>query len=292
MSKLRPIEPWKLLPVNSTKLEQDVLKAHPVTSEVNNLIGRLGEIKYVDTPDSFIPWLILENGLIWAREYFTTDREALTHGLAINPIKGTKAAVVAIFSWFNYTNASARTADRALLHFAEFEADTGEIITNLTDIARIYRAMQYVIPVRNRFVRMFHGYDKPILYLSEGKTEDCFLNAPSGISYDELNLSKEVTGLYISFGRNYSDESEVPAHTLQEYRFTERFYRHTGQRDPEFPVMSQDFEKWFYPPRYFAIEGRAKVSTCEVLQPVATWDEMTWDSFTWNPKEIVDSHTN
>lgn len=290
MSNPRPIEPWKLLPVNATKLERDVLKANPITSEANDLIARLGAIKYIDTPDSFLPWLILENGLIWAREYFPTDRATLIAGLDINQIKGTKAAVASIFAWFNHTNASARTADRALLHFAEFEVDTGEVITNLAEIAQIYRAMQYVIPVRNRFVRLFHGYDKPILYLSEGKTEDCFLNAPSGIPYDGLKLSKETTGLFISFGRNYVDDLSEIEHIIQDYRFTERFYRHTGQRDPEFPVLSQDFEGWFYTPRYFAIEGQSRCSTVEVLQPVATWDEMTWESFAWNQLFIVDQH--
>jgi P2-related tail formation protein len=287
---MTPIEPWKLLPLNATKLERDLLRTLPISQEAQEVIARLDLLKYEDTPEEFLPWLIVENGLLWAKDFLGSDQEILEKGVIVNRLKGTPAAVKQILSWFGYDSTTVREADRPLLHFAEFEVDPGNIVEQLARIGQIYEALQHVIPVRSRFKRIFHGYDKKIFYMGESKLGEDFLNTPSGIDYDALGYHSRKTGLIVSFGRIHTDGVPARVFEVKDYRYTENFRRHSGQLDKGFPTLCEDFEGKFYDPRMSVIEMWSRVSTAMCLQPVANWSDMTWNDLIWNQKEILDSH--
>jgi P2-related tail formation protein len=284
------IEPWKLLPPNSTRLEIDLLKTPIVSEDAITFIGKLGDIKYNDTPEQFVPWLIVEHGLLWARDFLGSDAEVLEKGQIINKLKGTPAAVTAIMEWFGYDSASVREVDRPLVHFAEFQINAGEIIEQLSKIGQIYEALQHVIPLRSRFRRIFYGYDKRVFYLGESKLGEGYLNSSSGIDYDSLGHHDRKTGLVVSFGRTHTDG--VPERVLEpeDYYYKENFYRNSGQLERSFPILSEGFEGSFYNPRFSVYEGWGRVSTDKALQPVANWSEFSWEALGWYERIVLDSH--
>lgn len=275
------LEPWKLLPINASKLERDLLKVLPVPQAILDGVQMIGVRKVHDIPDSFVPWLVLEYGLVWMRDYLADDRVILEQGIELNQIKGTPASLKMVLSWFGYSNVTVREADRPLLHFAEFEIDPGEIIIDLDTIPNIFRAINEVKPARSRFRRIFHGHDKKVFYLSESKLNSEYLGHPSGISYDDLGRSPIKTELTISFGREHASICEELEFDLLDYYFKENFYRHHGHIDPSFPVLGQDFENDFYEPRLSVFENQQRAGTSIVLQPVATWGDMSWDNRSW-----------
>lgn len=275
------VEPWKLLPITASKLERDLLKILPVPQVILDGVQMIGIRKIHDIPDSFLPWLVLEHGLVWMREYLDDDRVILEQGIELNQIKGTPASLKMVLSWFGFESASVHEADRPLLHFAEFEIDPGDIIVDLDRIPGIFRAINEVQPARSRFRRIFHGYDKRLFYLCESKLNSEFLGHPSGINFDDLGRSPVKTELTVSFGREHASICAEENFDILDYYFKENFYRHNGHIDPAFPNLCEDFEGDFYEPRLSAFENQQREGTSIVLQPVASWDGMSWRNRSW-----------
>lgn len=283
----------RLLPISSTKLERDWLKVAPFASVLDPKIPLIASSKYVDIPDDFIPWLILEYGVAWVQEWIADPRTALTEGLAINRLKGTKAGLLKALGWLGYDNVTVREADRPGIHFPEYQVDPGVDIRNLTELCRIASVAKYVQPVRSRLRRVFHGYDIPAFRLDHSPLDAHILDNYSGIVFDELSVcGSKRTGLIVSFRGYYSDELQEEGNDLGDYYVRENLYPDVIT-EGGWPTLDEDWPGSFSEPRMSAQDGRSTQIGSEPLQPVATWQAFDWQQEGFDLSGVIyDGHVS
>lgn len=235
---------FKLLPNSSTKLEKDVARCLPFDGVLQPMPGTIRGAKLSNIPESFLPWLIIEYGLGELAEFITDKRELIEQGLLLSQLRGTPAAVKLAFGWLGYDDVTVWEHTIPGIHFAEWQADLGRVPRDMHDLCRLAKLAKIVQPVRARFRRVYHGYDKRKFRLDSSKWGQ-ILSGFSGVRFDEQGYCSH-TGLIASFSGNYGLGTTAPETTVGILYERVNIFGLWVHPKP-FPRLDVDYPDSFYP---------------------------------------------
>ena len=276
----------ELLPFNAPDVMRDVLKALNFDAVLDPGIDAVRGIKWPNPPDDFIPWLLHELSLSPFSHYRKNDRALYFEGRELNRLKGTKAAVRMVATWFGYGQLEPieiRTEKRPGVHFPEFQLGLDKLPEKPTDLCDLLDAVNRVKPLRSRFRRVWHGYDVGMFIPSESRGWGDLLSDYSGIHSTDIGLCVSPTlckqDLRISFRVYDRDWIQIEPEFGEHDRIT--VFDNELVRDSfNLPVLSQDFDGRFYPFGYGSV-GEFETGTDNQGSFMFDGNNREWSNLSW-----------
>lgn len=179
-----------LLPPNATPLELAIETL--ISQSFYGRPLRIAGFKFDPANiDALRPWLIYEWGLTPLEPYLPPDR-ILDEGREWMRLRGTVAAIRQALGWVGFP-AAAVEEEVPDFHFNEIQIDPGSI-PSATDVPRLVDVARLSSPARVVLARLFHGYDRRRLMLSDGPP------LSDGLLSDYSGVLDAETGVRLSFG--------------------------------------------------------------------------------------------
>lgn len=200
-----------LLPINASQLQRDLESVNGFSGELQQAIWDLPHFKEA-LPDHLFHWLIWEYGLEEILPYLLEQAEsqgtevnlrgAIQQGLQWQRLRGTPQSLHMALNWIGFSQAELEET-RPGEHFFEYQLDPG-LVPERYQLPFIKGVSKVSSPVRSRLSRLYHGYDRRKLVLSESSRLGDLLSDHSGVRNED--------GVCLSFGRTaFSHVSyEVP----------------------------------------------------------------------------------
>lgn len=186
-----------LLPSNSTPVERSLSLAADFRSRLYPGVARGRGIKLVDTPSSFLPFLVFEYGLGELSPYVPNLYNLISEGIKWQRVRGTPAAVARALAWLTYS-AAIEEWPTGRRKWNLFMLALDRVRDSEVDLPRIDGVANLSVPLRSYFWRGFHGYDIRALDFSASTYSNALYSDFSGVRIAGANAKW-------SYGRRYEN---------------------------------------------------------------------------------------
>jgi hypothetical protein len=169
-----------LLPPASTELERAFAQSSDVYGELFTDIARMRGIKFINTPPSFLPWLVYEYGLGELTPYVPNLYDVINEGIDWQRVRGTPAAVATGLGWLTY-GGSIEEAPTRRRFWNTWQISLDRLRDDEADLIRIEGILSLSVSLRSVFRRGFYGYDVRELELGWSKWGETLYSDDSGV---------------------------------------------------------------------------------------------------------------
>ena len=179
-------EAIQLTPPNATDLEIDLVGASICDiNEINEEVDGIATIKFGNTPDRLISFIIDELKLGSLSPYVPDSRLLIKEGVEWRRKQGTLGAVCLALSWIDRDDKDTLIEDTQAWHWTNVELNMGEVCV-FEDVINAINLTKQSLPARTTLARVWSGNTTDMMVLNESYLNESLLNVPSGEFREDL----------------------------------------------------------------------------------------------------------